>query len=155
MCITVLFQSPSAIRKLHDSVTDPKYDGVRTSRKQLLEESDKDVSSDDEDVDGSVPSQSGEEGYSDAPNERGPDEDDEGTDEESSAPEESDEEAMHSPSDQRSGEPTNEVASQPVNTTELNDDLALNLRKTREEDREKGKAVSRQVVRHSIQSRRR
>ncbi|KAG5220996.1 rRNA-processing protein [Salix suchowensis] len=28
---------PSTLRKLHDSISDPKYDGIRTSRKQLLE----------------------------------------------------------------------------------------------------------------------
>ena len=133
---------------MHDSVTDPKYDGVRTSRKQLLEESDEDVASDDEDVDGSAPSQSEEEGFSDAPNERGPDKDSEGTDEEGSAPQQSNEEATRSPSDRPSGEPVNEAGSQPVNNTELNGDLASSLRKTREEDREKGRAVSRQIVRH-------
>ena len=140
---------------MHDSVTDPKYDGVRTSRKQLLEESDEDVPSDGEDVDGSVPSQSEEEDFSDAPNERGTEEDSEGTDEEGSAPEESDEEAPRSLLGQSSGRPVNEAGSQSVENTEFNSDLASKLRKTREEDREKGKAVSRQIVRHSIQKRRR
>lgn len=141
ICTIVLSASPSAIRKLHDSVTDPKYDGVRTSRKQLLEESDEDITSDDEDVDVPVPSQE-EEDCSE--NERGTDEDEdsEGADEGSSAVERSGEEATLS-----------KVGSLPVNSTELNGDLASNLRKTREEDREKGKAVSCQIVRHSVQSR--
>lgn len=146
----MLSASPSAIRKLHDSITDPKYDGVRTSRKQLLEESDEDFTTDEEDADGPAASQEDEEGSSDALNEH---EDSEDTDEDSPAPEGSDEEATPAPSDRLDGVSVNGVGSPPTGSTELNSDLASNLRKTREEDREKGKAVSRQIVRHSIQSR--
>jgi len=139
---------PSAIRKLHDSVTDPKYGGVRTTRKQLLEESDE--NSDDDEVGGSVPSPSEEDDYSDAADEHAADEDSEDEDQEDSAREESDEEASpapgRSPSDATGGTRAVEASSEPANDPELNGDLASNLRKTREEDRQKGKAVSRQIA---------
>ncbi|KAH9840131.1 apoptosis-antagonizing transcription factor [Rhodofomes roseus] len=132
--------APSAIRKLHDSITDPKYDGMRTTRKQLLEDEDLD-SGDDDDVDGAVPSPSEEENYSDVADENSEE------DEEELLYKESDEEASPAPSPSPSDRPggTRAIQSnQPVKDPEP--DLASNLRKTREEDRQKGKAVSRQIA---------
>ncbi|KAJ8522765.1 hypothetical protein ONZ45_g726 [Pleurotus djamor] len=42
---------PSSLRKLHHSVSDPKYDGVKTSRQQLYDDSDDAPSTDESDVD--------------------------------------------------------------------------------------------------------
>ncbi|KZT70719.1 TRAUB-domain-containing protein [Daedalea quercina L-15889] len=138
--------APSAIRKLHDNVTDPKYDGVRTSRKQLMEDSDEGRASDDDDLDGSVPSESAEEENSDAADEHAADEDSEDEDEEGSAHGRTEEEASPSPSALAGSAQVNEASNQPVNNPEPSGDLASNLRKTREEDRRKGKAVSRQIA---------
>lgn len=50
---------PSALRKLHDSVADPKYEGRRTTRQQVVE-MDQDVEEDSSQssLDGGLPSQS-------------------------------------------------------------------------------------------------
>ena len=62
----------------------------------------------------------------------------------------SEEEASPSPSDLSDSARVNEVSIKPVNNAELNGDLASDLRKTRAEDRRKGQAVSRQIVRLSV-----
>lgn len=118
LCIV---SSPSALRKLRDSVADPKYDGTRTTRKQLLE-SDGELSESDE-----------EEVYSEGQ--------DEGESSQSSVNEEEDEDL---PSQ---SEATEEETTPEFKQTETPEDLTSTLRKTRDEDRKKGKAVSRQIVR--------
>ncbi|PCH44385.1 TRAUB-domain-containing protein [Wolfiporia cocos MD-104 SS10] len=126
--------APSAIRKLHESVSDPKYDGVRTTRKQLLEESDGEEEEDLQEGD-SAPSNSESEG-------------------EQSDSQEGDEE-FHSDEGDKSGHanPPPDIPSDRQFTEERNvaeeapnDDLAATLRKTRDEDRQKGKAVARQIA---------
>ncbi|KAG1869596.1 TRAUB-domain-containing protein [Suillus subluteus] len=116
---------PSALRKLQDSIADPKYDGIKTSRKQLLEYDGSDYSS-------------------------------EGDDNETGSELERDED-NEVPSSQ--SEPENEpdtptlisTTSAAKSTTSYEDpkhieNLSSRLRKTRDEDRKKGKAVSKQIA---------
>ncbi|KAJ7460611.1 apoptosis-antagonizing transcription factor [Mycena latifolia] len=102
---------PSTLRRLQ-SVADPKYEGVKTSRKQLMDGSDPETSDLEEDYhgdgSGSTPQSGDEEECED--------------DEESIPPHSEPEEA------------------------EATEDLPSTLRKTREEDRKKGKAVSQQIA---------
>ena len=114
-----MVSSPSALRKLSDSVTDPKYDGTRTTRKQLLES------------DGEL-SELNDEGFSS----KG-----EG-DIRSSADEEN--EDLPSQSEASKKEATSNVQHHDADPLE---DQTSTLRKTRDEDRKKGKAVSQQIVR--------
>lgn len=114
-------ERPSDLRKSRDTVSDPKYDGVRISRKELLEDDDENSSenqpSDDEDP--PEPSSDEEQGSDDVQN----------------APE-----ALNlSPSSPR------------VTTTAPHeDDLSSSLKRVREEERKKGKAVARQQVSRAI-----
>jgi protein AATF/BFR2 len=118
--VNELLNSPSALRKLHDSVADPKYSGVRTTRQHLAEDSDIEVDrqpfdqSNEDGEDGSIPSDSSRE-----------------DDRETKVP-----------------PPQSHVLpAQPAQTDqEPVNDLSTTLRTTREEDRKKGKAVSRQLV---------
>lgn len=120
------------------SVSDPKYDGARVSRKQLqlLEDEDEDVQSENDGDDGELP---------------------EGSDSESDIEDDEAEEEDELPSRvtprmlppqtkpskplKRSKPPQDE---QPAPSE--NQDLASTLRITREQDRKKGKAVSQQLV---------
>lgn len=141
--------APSAIRKLHDSVTDPKYDGVRTTRRQLFEDVDAEAHSEPEasSPGGSLPSQSDSEG---APGSSQEEEEDDGEDEDESEPAQSDREEQpgraHIPSDPPRASEMNRDQSIGENEEQHNGDLASALRKTREEDRQKGKAVARQIA---------
>lgn len=113
---SVLGKSPSDLRKSRDTVSDPKYDGVRISRKDLLEHDDENSEnqpSDDED-----------------PPEPSSDED-EGSDDVQNAPE-----AL------KISPPSPRVST----TAPHEDDLSLSLKRVREEERNKGKAVARQQV---------
>ncbi|EPQ56406.1 TRAUB-domain-containing protein [Gloeophyllum trabeum ATCC 11539] len=127
---------PSAIRKLHDSISDPKYEGVRTSRKQLMDtDEDEELSEDD---------------VGEAPL------DHEGDEAESSGSEDEDDEEIPSESgseDEDEPPPKSTKAfSSHVNDHSQDqsappaEDISSTLRKTREEDRKKGKAVSRQLT---------
>ncbi|KAH7881800.1 TRAUB-domain-containing protein [Phlebopus sp. FC_14] len=123
---------PSALRKRHDSVVDPKYDGVKTSRKELMDEH---IESSDEDADDDVWS-SHDEGGVDEPQWHSQDE----VDHESSPFDEE---------NQFQQDAHIHAIDEPIERPESLDqcnDLSSALRKTREEDRKKGKAVSKQIV---------
>lgn len=117
---------PSALRKIHDSVADPKYDGKRTTRRQLLESEE---ASDAEEHDASSEDEAGLSAESQSMDE---DESEKNEDEDNSG------ELEEAVTEARSMQP------EPV------DDLSSTLRKTRDEDRTKGKAISRQLVRLSF-----
>ncbi|KAJ7453982.1 apoptosis-antagonizing transcription factor [Mycena galericulata] len=118
---------PSALRRLQ-SVADPKYEGVKTSRKQLMEESDRDLGNLEDDS----PDENSE---SDAQSNRGgDDEDDDQSIPSESEPEETNEEPEGTSPPKRSN-----LEPDPA------EDLPSTMRKTREEDRKKGKAVSQQI----------
>ncbi|KAA1468761.1 TRAUB-domain-containing protein [Dentipellis sp. KUC8613] len=113
---------PSALRRAQQSISDPKYEGVKTSRSALLEDSDGSVHSDE-----------------DAGEPSGSDEDDDDEDIPSSdAEEQSEDEDVPAPP--RKNKPR---ASKPE--PEPEQDLATTLRQTRESDVKKGKAVKRQL----------
>ncbi|KAJ7695097.1 apoptosis antagonizing transcription factor-domain-containing protein [Mycena rosella] len=116
---------PSALRKLQ-SVADPKYVGVKTSRKQLMDGSDHEPSDLEEDFPGESESD---------PHSGDEEEDDESISSQSEPEEASKELQKATPARSHSDvEP------------EATEDLPSTLRKTREEDRKKGKAVSQQIA---------
>lgn len=104
---------PSALRI---GVVDPKYDGERTTRKALMEESEGESEHDEDD--------------------------------ESSESQEEGEDEYDSQEDQELGqeEEKDEHESRRENVVEREHDVSADLRKKREDDRRKGKAVSRQIV---------
>lgn len=156
--------SPSAIRKLHDSINDPKYDGVRTSRKQLYDDSDRDSDSEHEDDDQGMSEDEAQaedlshsEGETDEDEElHSPVEHDEGSegasDEESGSGSEDEHDQTSSPrttsqkhlNEASAGLSRIDISGQHQEQHE--NDIASNLRKTHEVDKKKGKAVSRQIV---------
>ena len=106
------------MRKIHDSISDPKYDGVRTTRRQL----------NDTDSDGDSPCNS------------------DYTNEEQHAHEVQNDQEQHEAEPQP---PTPPSLNRLDQVTEPTDALPSTIHKTREEDRKKGKAISRQIVRDS------
>ncbi|KAG2366961.1 apoptosis-antagonizing transcription factor [Suillus spraguei] len=121
---------PSALRKLQDSIAYPKYDGIKTSRKQLMEYDDSDYGSDG---------------------------DDDETGSELERDEDEEELVNKVPSSQ--SEPESEPDAQMLISTTVatksttssedpkhSENISLTLRKTRDEDRKKGKAVSKQIA---------
>jgi protein AATF/BFR2 len=125
--------SPSALRKLQDGISDPKYDGVKTTRKRLLQEN-----SEDEEVgseDGGITED---------------DEFNQNSREEDQSVDEGEANEISSGSDEDNEEPPPASQNASLNTSAKDhlpsDDLTSTLQKTREEDRKKGRAVSRQLV---------
>jgi protein AATF/BFR2 len=121
---------PSAIRKLHDSVSDPKYFGVRTTREQLLQESDESPPGENEDDVDFRGAEAGER--------------DEGEDVLLQS-------GLHDDDDEDEGEgdagahPIEAELAAPLEEPK-DQDLPTSLQKAREEDRKKGKAVVKQIV---------
>ena len=157
---------PSSLRKLHESVSDPKYDGVRTSRKDLYEDSDQSGGEDenedanrhleDEDAaeDASEHGELSESGTEDDEELLSPADDDidqAGSDPDSETP------SRIQPSTPKHLVPAATIAA-PVDAartgrsdempdeSQAEGDIASNLRKTHEADRKKGRAVARQIV---------
>lgn len=107
---------PSGLRKLQDSISDPKYNAKRTSRKRLQEESEPEELSDDQEDEEETARDSG------IASEEHPDE-----------------------SESSENEGPDDVPL-PVGEHEAQDDLTISLRKTREDERTKGRAVTQQIV---------
>ncbi|KAF8449133.1 apoptosis-antagonizing transcription factor, partial [Boletus edulis BED1] len=112
---------PSSLRKLHDSLSDPKYDGTKTSRKLILDESD-DSESDSANEDAESGSQVSE---------------------------------VHLETraiDHETGinytYTTTDTSTERPSPAKQHSDVSSTLRKTREEDRKKGRAISRQIASH-------
>jgi protein AATF/BFR2 len=114
------------LRRLRGTIADPKYDGVPTSREQLFEESDGLDNEPDSEGVAVVESQFDASSKTDA--QKGLYQI--GNDEESES------------------EPSHIL--QPPSKAEPMEDLSSTLRKTREEDLLKGRAVTRQIVRSSM-----
>ncbi|GLB41711.1 putative TRAUB-domain-containing protein [Lyophyllum shimeji] len=129
---------PSSLRKQHDSISDPKYDGARTTRRQLIEQdSDEEMSDDDkgsglDDEEQSVDGAQASSGVEHA---------DSSEDDEISSHSEEEEEDQNPPP-RKTRRPEKRSAEEP----ESGEDLSAELRKKREEDRKKGKAVVRQIA---------
>ncbi|KAG1746746.1 apoptosis-antagonizing transcription factor [Suillus paluster] len=118
---------PSALRKLQDSIADPKYDGVKTSRRQLMEYDDADYGDDE----------------TSSEMEHDEDETQELDDEVPSSQSEPETE-----SDVPTVIPGTAVSKSTTLSEEAKhtENLSSTLRKTRDEDRKKGKAVSKQIA---------
>ncbi|EIW79177.1 TRAUB-domain-containing protein [Coniophora puteana RWD-64-598 SS2] len=116
---------PSALRKAQDSIADPKYGGRKASRKEL--------SSNDDDLDRNTVGSSDDDksGLSD----------DHPEEEEGQSSQDLDSEAETPQRSQLRASLT--IGNVRVATSE---DLSANLHKTREDDRKKGRAVSRQIA---------
>lgn len=127
-----IIHSPSKLRKLHDNITDPKYDGVKTSRQ--FQASHDENENESEDVDDS---ESGSYSKVRTPSMHG--------DSLSSA---SEDEETHSPMPDGVTVKTHEEASTRHKEQGPRQDeaLASTLQRTRVADKLKGKAVSRQMV---------
>ncbi|KAF5373325.1 hypothetical protein D9615_007448 [Tricholomella constricta] len=128
---------PSSLRKQHDSISDPKYEGVRTSRKQIMEyESDQDLGSADEESG----SEDEDMGAHDVQASSGAEEADASDDEGASADSE-EEEKNQAPAPRKKSSPEKRQ----MEEHEPTDYLSATLREKREEDKKKGQAVSRQI----------
>ncbi|KAH7335520.1 apoptosis-antagonizing transcription factor [Rhizoctonia solani] len=121
----------SSLRKQRDALVDPKYEGVRTSRSQLYEFDDE---TDDDIERGSAGSRS-----QDEANESGI-EDEDTIGEINGASEGAEEESEESGDDDESGDSGASDAAQESAT----DNLTAALKKTREADKDKGRAIIRQ-----------
>ncbi|KAF8075074.1 apoptosis-antagonizing transcription factor [Lyophyllum atratum] len=129
---------PSSLRKQRESISDPKYDNVRTTRKQMMEEdsgedmSDEDEGSgwEDEDL-----------GAHDNQASSGVEEANASEDEEISSHSEGEEENQAIPLEKKRS-----PEKRPFEEPEPAEDLSAALGKKREEDKKKGKAVSRQIA---------
>ncbi|KAH0836571.1 apoptosis-antagonizing transcription factor [Lanmaoa asiatica] len=106
---------PSSLRKPHESLSGPKYDGAKTSRKLMLDESD-----DSESDSTSEDAESGTETHT--------------FDHETEGKREVDTRTI------------TDASTEHPSVSEQNSDLSSSLRNIREEDRKKGKAVSRQIA---------
>ena len=132
------------------SISDPKYDGKRISRRQLLEDNvDEDIPSSSEDSGDDVPERSGSE-----------DEDEDDDEDHSEVSDQNDDEGgdedvpsrvklrvrpvQLEPSGRR--KPAKPPQNDDKPTEFENQDIASALRATREQDRKKGKAVAQQIV---------
>lgn len=145
-----LLLRPSTLRKLHESVNDPKYDGVRTSRKQLSQDDDLgSQEEEEEEEDGREPihedTREGDAGgeESSSLHEAGHLQDGSGSEDEMMQPHtaapKNDSTTSLSPDVER-------VGLAPADRSPPEGDIASNLRATHEADKRKGKAVSRQIV---------
>ncbi|KAF9564265.1 TRAUB-domain-containing protein [Agrocybe pediades] len=151
---------PSKLRNRLPSVADPKYEGVRVSRKQLLEEVSEEEESFDEDEDDEDDMRHGGDGMSsgieDMGGEYGMGSEDE-EDGEREEPSESEESRQSGEEEEREEEEEEEEAPRPSQKrsqpheesqpqVQPTGDATSTLKKTREEDLKKGKAVKRQIA---------
>ncbi|EIM80462.1 TRAUB-domain-containing protein [Stereum hirsutum FP-91666 SS1] len=139
---------PSILRKAQDSIADPKYDGVRVSRKKLLEMEESQSGSADEGESGlenddlEVPGHSHDEDDSEDEDEE--EEEDEDKDEEE---EESEEEPHRKTKPNTNGASNSNDPPEPELQQNVNaDDLSSTLAQKREEDKRKGRAVVKQLA---------
>ncbi|KAG1811411.1 apoptosis-antagonizing transcription factor [Suillus subaureus] len=121
---------PSVLRKLQDSIADPKYDGIKTSRNQLIE------------YDGSEYDSGGDDDETGSELER--DEDKEELDNEVPSSQSEQENELDAPTLISKTFAAKSTAS--YEDPKHIENLSSRLRKTRDEDRKKGKAVSKQIA---------
>ena len=142
-------------------MSDPKYDGVRTTRKQLYDESeqedDEDANpADNSDQDGAEDvSQGGTDEDEEMQSHATDDEDDIGSHSDSQVPPSRTQPIRNQVIEASAGlsridlGPSASPATAP-DTPKPQDDIASNLRMTHEADKKKGRAVSRQIVRACV-----
>jgi len=127
---------PSTLRKkLQDSISDPKYDGVRITRKQFLDDSNQDDDPSDASEDDEQAGNSAEN-----PSELS-------SDEERNVSEQGDH-SVENLSESSNDEEEN-ISERPDQAMDSSVDLSSTSRKTQEEDLRKGKTIARQIVRLS------
>ncbi|KAI6149728.1 apoptosis-antagonizing transcription factor [Pisolithus tinctorius] len=130
---------PSALRKAHEKalekLADPKYEGIKTSRKNLMIDSSESEDSESEDLDNHV------------------NEDDDVSESDTHAqtihdhePPFSEDEVDDSSEHEAGSSVDGDLIKGPGLADSQDNDLFSNLRKTREEDRERGKAISKQIL---------
>lgn len=130
---------PSALRKAHEKalekLADPKYEGIKTSRKNLMIDSSESEDSESEDLDNHV------------------NEDDDVSESDTHAqtihdhePPFSEDEVDDSSEHEAGSSVDGDLIKGPGLADSQDNDLFSNLRKTREEDRERGKAISKQIA---------
>ena len=128
------FFSPGTLRKQYESISDPKYAGVKTTRKEIMEEGS--ISGIESDMEG-----------------QDEESDFELTNHQTSGLDER-EKDVPSESEEEEEEEERGVLRQDqdhlTSTQEPVDDLTSTLRRKRDEDRKKGRAVSRQIVSLSL-----
>ncbi|KAF5338614.1 hypothetical protein D9611_012816 [Ephemerocybe angulata] len=143
---------PSTLRKMADSIADPKYDGVRTSRKTLAEQDELSGEDNEEDEDqregeGQDDDESSEEEFQGFGIEgpwSGEEDEDEDEDEESEGSEE--EEYIQPPPKSKPAADTTSAKRSAPEAEEPSGDLTSTLKTAREADRRKGKAVAKQIA---------
>jgi protein AATF/BFR2 len=144
---------PSRLRKMHQGVTDPKYEGVRTSRKKLMENEEEDDSVDDTQDDAESHHEEDEEESGerrvqfDIPSEKESWKSN-GAISGNDIPSESEDGSEASERGNR--DITSNQNSPPKQSSENvghTEDMSSALKKKREEDLQKGQAVKRQAVR--------
>ncbi|KAI5995691.1 apoptosis-antagonizing transcription factor [Pisolithus albus] len=130
---------PSALRIAHDralgNLADPKYEGVKTSRKDLMDNPSESEVSDDEDID----------------NHANEDDDVSESDTRVQAvhdhePPSSEDEVDQSSEHEAGSSDGGDSIKEPGLADSQDYDLFSNLRRTREEDRKRGKAISKQIA---------
>ena len=117
------------MRKLHDSIADPKYDGVRITRSQLSEARSHDGDSEDDPQEDEQDNDTSEQEHGDLPSES-----------------EQDSSSQSEREDDGRVEHFKPASNQRGPEAHPPEELSSTLRKTRDEDRIKGQAVSRQIV---------
>lgn len=142
------FPSPSALRsKLHESISDPKYEGVRVSRSQIEDDNEpaSHIASEDD--------------ANDIPGRRADGEDRPVTTSEEDSDNSEDEDSHSEASRNEHIFPLATEIVKSSTTSEGDrsnakekDELSSTLKRAREEERKKGKAVARQLVRFVIPS---
>ncbi|THU91507.1 TRAUB-domain-containing protein [Dendrothele bispora CBS 962.96] len=133
---SMFFHSPSKLRKLQDSIADPKYDGVKISRKQLTEADDMHSESGDEEEYGDGSGSEGGFGQMD----EGVEDDEDTPSSGSDIEEDGDEKGLTENSDQEERDAVVRHSS-----VKEADEMTSALRRKQEDDRRKGIAVSKQI----------
>ncbi|TFK74917.1 TRAUB-domain-containing protein, partial [Pluteus cervinus] len=110
---------PSRLRKIHDSISDPKYDGVKVTRRQLMD-TEEGIGSEDSSEEESEP-------------------------EENSVPASSEGESDEGP-ETHQREPSMAIGLPEAEPKPVHDDETLTIQKARDSDKRKGVAVAHQIA---------
>ncbi|KAG6888655.1 hypothetical protein C0995_006773 [Termitomyces sp. Mi166 len=136
---------PSLLRKQHESISDPKYDGVKRTRKQLEDDSDDDMG--DETEGSGLVEDDFRDGQSSGAEDDGEEDEDEREQGEEKEDEEEDEEEDEAEAEEALMPRKKSTSEErPAEERERGADISSELIKKREADRKKGKAVSRQIA---------
>ena len=142
LSFTAAVDRPSALRsKLHESISDPKYSGVRVSRSQLEGDEDADDSESASEDGADDPAKD----FADGDEQPVTSDDETDNSEDKDTHPDSDPDEEVSPPVAETGDSGKTSGGVNVNVDEK-DELSSTLKRAREEERKKGKAVARQLV---------